>query len=115
MQRFDGRLFHGPFSKLLTVLNGIGWRVGTPPIIVDEEDLAHDLLSVPLPALRSMAERAWLRYVAHEHQHRGSMAGLDGIDVALARLDGGQQHRPPESQPCKVGPSCLGRLSLGST
>ena len=37
MLRFDGRLFHGPFSKLLVVLGSIGWRICTP--LVDEEGL----------------------------------------------------------------------------
>ena len=90
MQRFDGRLFHGPFSKLLIVLNSIGWRVQTPPFVVDEENLAHDLLSIPLSSLRAIAERAWLRHVASLHQRRDSMSGLTGIDPTLARLDSRQ-------------------------
>ena len=48
MLRFDGRLFHGPFSKLLVVLGSIGWRICTPPTFVDEEGLSHNLLHLPL-------------------------------------------------------------------
>ena len=87
MTRYDGRLFHGPFSKLLVVLGSIGWQIGAPPILVDEEGLSHNLLHLPLPALRAAAERAWLRSVAQAHAHRASMAGLQGIDAALAQLD----------------------------
>ena len=84
---FNGRLFHGPFSKLLVVLNSLGWQVRGPPMFVDEENLLHDLLATPLPALRTLAERAWLRSIAFSHAHRPSMRGLHGIDPCLVRLD----------------------------
>ena len=110
MQRFDGRLLHGPFSKLVAVLGGIGWRVGRPPMIIDEEDLSHDLLLIPLPALRRLAERAWLNSLACAHAHRPSMAGLNGLDPGLARLD--QQHLSP-TEAARVAALQSGALMFG--
>ena len=87
MLRYDGRLFHGPFSKLLVVLNGINWHVGAPPFFQDEEGLSHDLLRLPKQGLRRLAERAWLQALAQAHRHRRDMADLLGLDCSLVRLD----------------------------
>ena len=110
MQCYDGRLFPGPFSELLVVLNGIGWKVGSPPFIIDEEDLSRDLLLTPLPALRRLTERAWLSSLAHAHQHRPSMSGLNGIDPGLAQLD---QNRLSPTDAARVAALQSGALMFG--
>ena len=86
MVRFDGCLYPGPFSKLLSVLHELQWRVGMPPFFFDEEGLQHNLLVIPTPALRALAERAWLQAVALAHRSRGDMVDLLGLDVSLVRL-----------------------------
>ena len=105
MLRFDGHLFHGPFSKLLIVLGSIGWRICTPPIFVDEEGLSHNLLHLPLPALRALAERAWLHSVANMQAHRASMTGLRGLVpmdrvVSVAFVQCGDQTNQELVRPC---------------
>ena len=87
MLHFSGRLYQGPFSKLVQVLSQIGWRVATPPIVIDHDGLLHDLLNAPCSLLRQQCEQGWLNYVAIQHQHRHSMRDLDGIDVSLLRAD----------------------------
>ena len=87
MAHYDGRLFPGPFSKLLTVLNEIQWIVGVPPFLLDEEGLQHNMLLVPKQALRCLAERAWLQHLARTHCARLDMIDLAGLEVSLARLD----------------------------
>ena len=87
MAAFDGRLLHGPFSKLLSVLSEIGWRINGPPIVADEEGLEHNLLQVPEGLLKRLATRAWLRHVAQAHRHRKTMADLVGLDVMLLQAD----------------------------
>ena len=78
-------LFHGPFSKLLTVLNRIGWSVAEPPIALDRYGVEVDLLSTPTLTLRRLLEQAWLNQVATDHTHRKQMCDLAGIDRALLR------------------------------
>ena len=87
VEAFDGSLFHGPFSKLFQVLHPLGWSARAPPLLVDEEGLSRDLLACPLPCLRQALERAWLRWVGLQHQHRPSFAGLNGIDLNVVRAD----------------------------
>ena len=110
MQRYDGKMYHGPFSKLLAVLHCIGWHIAVPPIVVDTDNLAHNLLRMPLTALRALAERAWLAAVAHAHGHRRSMQGLAGIEVSLARLD---QTRLNPTQAARVAALQSGALMFG--
>ncbi|CAE7294281.1 unnamed protein product [Symbiodinium sp. CCMP2592] len=85
MQGFSGRLQHGPFSKLLSVLNRIGWSVAKPPVAMDRHGGSVDLLSLPTLTLRRLLEQAWLDQVATDHRHRKQMLDLTGIDRALLR------------------------------
>ena len=57
MGEFDGRTFQGPLSKLMLVLNQVGWTVLRPPCVQDHEGLCHDL------------EHAWLCHVATSCGH----------------------------------------------
>ncbi|CAE7233097.1 unnamed protein product, partial [Symbiodinium necroappetens] len=82
---FRGELQHGPFSKLLSVLNRIGWQIAHPPQVVDQHGLELNLLQVPDLTLRRLLEQAWLDQTATEHRHRKTMHDLFGIDRALLR------------------------------
>ncbi|CAE7506880.1 aquIMA [Symbiodinium sp. CCMP2456] len=90
MSGFQGQLLPGPFSKLLQVLGQIGWRVDTPPCIVDHEGFEHNLLLMPSTLLRKLSEQAWLNYVASRHRHRSTMHDLHGIDLSLLEADTGR-------------------------
>ena len=58
-----------------------------PPVFLDHEGLCHDLIAVPKPLLRRLAETAWLRHVGLAHQHRATMRDLCAIDLDLLRTD----------------------------
>ena len=86
MQRFDRSLRDGPFSKLLTLLNGIGWQILEPPLFQDHDGFTFDLFQLPARTLEFLLQDAWFQYVASRVNHK-TMTGLRGIDVALTRLD----------------------------
>ena len=90
MSCYDGRLSHGPFSKLLQVFGQIGWRVETPPFFRDGDGFLHNLLEMPKALIRSLCEQAWLNFVASKHRHRQTMSDLHGIDRSLLRSDAGR-------------------------
>ena len=81
--RFDGQLFHGPFSKMLQVLSTVGWQVW----FQDHDGLRHNLLLCPKALLRRLLEEAWLQHVGHTVLHRKTMRDLKGLDAALLRAD----------------------------
>ena len=83
MNRFDGRMLHGPFSKLLSLFGTIGWQVGVVPWVMDHEGLWHDILSCPAGLLHRLLSHAWLWHVSRMYQHRKTMQDLQGIDPAL--------------------------------
>ena len=60
MSRLDGRMLHGPFTKLLSLFGAIGWQVGNVPWVMDHEDLWHDLLDCPEALLHRLLSHAWL-------------------------------------------------------
>ena len=90
MSNYDGQLFHGPFSKILSVIGQVGWTLLVPPYFQDHEGLQHSMLDSAEGCLRNLAERAWLHLVGKAHSHRKTMADLQGIDLGLLRAD---QHR----------------------
>ena len=85
MSSFMGQLLHGPFSKLLSVLNEVGWCLLQPPVVQDTCGRRHDLLSTPTSLLKRLLEQAWLDHVANQHKHRKQMCDLDGLDRPLLR------------------------------
>ena len=87
---FDGRLFQGPFSKLLQVFGHLGWHLLTPPLITDREGLRHCLISAAPQLLYQLAVRDWLAYVADNNRHRKTMLDLVGLEPSLALLDRSQ-------------------------
>ena len=89
MHSYDGTTFQGPFSKLLTTINQVGWELLDPPTFRDHEGLSHSLLEVPASLLRRLAERAWLNFVAVSHRHRQTMLDLDSLDACVLRHDAG--------------------------
>lgn len=82
MRRYDGTLRDGPFTKLLTLLNSIGWQVLVPPMLQDHDGFCFNLLETSQGALRQLLHEAWLQHVAGTVRHK-TMTGVDGIDVAL--------------------------------
>ena len=87
MQLFDGRLQHGPLSKLLQLLSQVGWRICDPPYVMDHDGLRHDLRWCPTRLLRRQLEQSWLVHVGHQVAHRKSMADMSGLDLALLHED----------------------------
>ncbi|CAE7238032.1 aquIMA [Symbiodinium sp. KB8] len=87
MSCYDGRLSHGPFSKLLQVFSQVGWRVETPPFFRDGDGFLHNLLEMPKALIRRLSEQAWLNFVASKHRHRQTMSDLHGIDLSLLHSD----------------------------
>ena len=85
MRGFTGALLHGPFSKLLQVLNEIGWSIECPPFALDCHGQRLDLLALPTSSLRRLLEQAWLDHVANGHRHRQQMHDLHGLDRCLLR------------------------------
>ena len=98
MLHLDGRVHHGPLSKLVVVLNQVGWTVGTPPWVCDHEGLWHDVLQCPGGLLRRLLSHAWLAYVARQLQHRRTMCDLRGIDSALLQADSSRLSRQDASR-----------------
>ena len=82
---YDGRVMHGPLSKLVQVLAQVGWSVQVPPVVLDQDGMEHHLLKAPLTLLRRLLEHAWLWHCAYQHKHRKEMHDLQGIDLALLR------------------------------
>ena len=80
MHQYEGRKLHALFTKLLSVLAQINWRVEFPPMIVDHDGLVWNVLAMPPEALRRRVEQAWLRFVGLAHNHRSTMKDLKGID-----------------------------------
>ena len=90
MAQFDGRLFQGPFSKMLHLFSTIHWTLLKPPRFADHEGLIHDLMRIPEALLLRLAEDAWLQHVSHCHRHRRTMQDLVGIESSLLGLDSAQ-------------------------
>eukprot|EP00438_Fugacium_kawagutii_P005624 Skav235142 [mRNA] locus=scaffold1072:49794:54677:- [translate_table: standard] len=89
MQHFDGKLFSGPCSQLLTVLHQIGWRIEVP-FLVDQDGFRFNLIQVDCATLLMVLEDGWLQHVARQVQHRTSMSDLVGIDPVAVRFDAKQ-------------------------
>ncbi|CAJ1453055.1 unnamed protein product [Effrenium voratum] len=89
-RRFDGTLFAGPFSQVLTCLNQIGWLLLEPPLIKDHNGCVHDLLDIDHKLLRLQLQEAWAQHVAKQVQHRKTMSDLEGLDLHLSNPDTGR-------------------------
>eukprot|EP00435_Cladocopium_sp_Y103_P062884 s241_g24.t1 len=94
MERFEGVIHDGPFSKLVTLLNGIGWQICRPPLLQDHDGSMFDLLTISHGALEALLLDGWFQFVATQVRHK-TMTGLQGIDVALTLLDHDRQ--PPQT------------------
>eukprot|EP00438_Fugacium_kawagutii_P027064 Skav214855 [mRNA] locus=scaffold16:296995:306518:- [translate_table: standard] len=86
MKHYDGRLFSGPFSQLITVLNQVNWRVD-PPNLIDHDGFSYDLYSSAKKTLTAALHDGWAQHVAQAVNHRHTMQDLQGIDFSLAQLD----------------------------
>ena len=89
-RRFDGTLFAGPFSQVLTCLNQIGWLLLEPPLIKDHNGCVHDLLDIDHKLLHLQLQDAWAQHAAKQVQHRKTMSDLDGLDLHLSNPDTGR-------------------------
>ena len=87
MQGYTGRTYHGPFSKLLLLLNQVHWQIVDPPWVLDHDGLSHNLLECPESMLRRQVEHGWLHHVSRQHRHRKQMRDLNGIDMELLHTD----------------------------
>lgn len=90
MKRFEGVLHDGPFSKLISLLNSIGWQILIPPCFRDHDGFIHDLFEISHGTLDRLLTDAWFQHVA-TRVHRKTMAGLEGLDVELTKLDHDKQ------------------------
>ena len=81
-RHFDGVLFSGPFSQLLSLLGQIGWSV-QPPHVIDHDGCQHHLLETPAAALHDLLLDGWLQYIAQLVSTRDTMDDLCGLDMHL--------------------------------
>ena len=79
MGNFSGRLFPGPFSKLLELAELLGWTITTPPCFSDHDGCIHDLLEIGSDYLDELLYDGWLQNVARQIGARTSMQGLQGL------------------------------------
>ena len=84
---FQGRLFSGPFSKVLSLVNQIGWAITSPPLVQDHDGFTFDLIHIDTTALDELLYEGWLQHVARSVSHRSTMRGLCGIDPYITRSD----------------------------
>ena len=82
MRQYDGRLLPGPFSKLIEVCNSLGWTIINVPIIQDHDGDNFNLLTCATNELDIRLSDAWAQHIAGQVQHRKSMNGLRGLDLA---------------------------------
>ena len=87
MHQFDGCLFSGPFSQLLTVLNQIGWRI-EPPFLIDHDQCRFHILGMDSGALPDLLYDGWLQYVSRTVSRRKTMNDLDGLHTPLLPAGG---------------------------
>eukprot|EP00435_Cladocopium_sp_Y103_P074403 s90_g48.t1 len=90
MARFDGTVLDGPFSKLISLLNSVGWTILDPPLVQDHDGFTFDLFQLPRGGLDSLLQDAWFQHIATRTNHK-SMRDLCGLDVALTLLDHNKQ------------------------
>ena len=83
MGNFSGRLFPGPFSKLLELTELLGWTITTPPCFSDHDGCIHDLLEIGSDYLDELLYDGWLQNVARQIGARTSMQGLQGLDSLM--------------------------------
>ena len=89
MQGYEGCLFSGPFSQLLTVLNQIDWRI-EPPFLWDHDGCCFNLCNGDLNLLDELLYDAWLQQVARKVTSRVTMRDLSGLDPLLLAHDSGR-------------------------
>ncbi|CAJ1368272.1 unnamed protein product [Effrenium voratum] len=82
MRQYDGRLLPGPFSKLIEVCSSLGWTITSVPIIQDHDGVNFNLLMCATNELDIRLNDAWAQHIAGQVQHRKSMNGLRGLDLA---------------------------------
>ena len=86
MDRFNGVPRDGPFSKLLMLMNSIGWQIRQPPKFQDHDGYEFDLLLIAPGALNRLLLDAWFQHIAADVNHK-TMADLRGVDLDLTFLD----------------------------
>ena len=85
MDNFTGHLYPGPFSKLLELMEQLGWKVTTPPFFMDHDGCTHNLLLIGTDYLDHLLYDGWLQHVTWTVGMRESMHGLNGLDGHLTR------------------------------
>lgn len=81
-EQYHGKTWPGPFTKITLCLNQIGWRVTTPPFVMDHEQHAWNLLTLDDKTLHGLLEDAWCQHVAWHTKHK-TMEDLHGMDRYL--------------------------------
>jgi len=69
-EQYHGKTWPGPFTKITLCLNQIGWRVTTPPFVMDHEQHAWNLLTLDDKTLHGLLEDAWCQHVAWHTKHK---------------------------------------------
>ncbi|CAJ1440712.1 unnamed protein product, partial [Effrenium voratum] len=85
MAAYDGTLGAGPFSTILRQLHQVDWKVADPPIIVDHDDIAHNLLHIPHQHLFRLLEDGWHQFLARSLAQRKDYADLAGVNGGLCQ------------------------------
>ena len=68
--QFNGKLLPGPFTKLISCLNQVGWHIMTPPFVIDHDHYQWHLLHVDDKTLQDRLQDAWCQYVAATTKHK---------------------------------------------
>eukprot|EP00435_Cladocopium_sp_Y103_P056110 s2860_g18.t2 len=85
-RHFVGKMQPGPFTKITTCLNQIGWRVLDPPWIADHDQHTWNLIHLDDKTLHLLLQEAWCQFVASHTKHH-TMSSLVGMDYHLTMLD----------------------------
>ena len=80
--QFNGKLLPGPFTKLISCLNQVGWHIMTPPFVIDHDHYQWHLLHVDDKTLQDRLQDAWCQYVAATTKHK-TMHDLHGMELSL--------------------------------
>lgn len=80
--QFHGKMLPGPFTKLTTCLNQIGWQITAPPFVRDHDQFEIHLLHVDEKTLHTRLKDAWCQFAAATTNHK-TMKDLHGLDLTL--------------------------------
>ena len=79
MCSYQGAPSYGPFGKLLEICAQVGWQI-EPPMLIDHDGVAFNLLHIGQKRLEDLAIDAWRQGVAAAFSKRKDVQDLQRID-----------------------------------